>query len=125
MTEHQAPSLGGERDLRRLARRRMPRLLGPLLLLLPKRRLMDEQISPLRRIDDRRTRPSIARKHDHAPRTLRAHDPLGAHLPPVRQLDRLTFLQLSPERPLRDAGRARFFGIEPPRPLVLAQRVPD
>src|SRR5256885_12168148 len=59
VTEHQAPSLRGEGHLRRLTRRRMPRLLGPLLLLLPKRRLMDEQVRPLRRIYHCRTRPRV------------------------------------------------------------------
>src|SRR5207253_4297324 len=40
--QDESPSLGRQRDLRRFARRRMPRLLGPLLLLLPKRRLVNQ-----------------------------------------------------------------------------------
>src|SRR5690348_17167866 len=103
----------------------MPRLFRAALLLLPKRRLVNQQISPLCRIDDRGTRSCVSRKHDQPPRPLWTHDPLGAHLPPVRQLDRPAPLQLAPQVPLRNAGRPRFVGIEPPRPLVLLERVPD
>src|SRR5438552_18940269 len=103
----------------------MPRLLGPLLLLLPKRRLVNQEISPVRRVDHRRAGPSVAGKHHQPPRTLRAHNPLGAHLPPVRQLDRLAPLQLPPQVSFRNAGRPRFVRIEPPRTLVLLERVPD
>src|SRR5216117_3985549 len=103
----------------------MPRLLGPLLLLLPKRRLVNQEISSLRRIHHRRAGPSVAGKHHQPPRTLGTHNPLGAHLPPVRQLDRLAPLQLPPQVSFRNAGCARLIGIEPPRPLVLFERVPD
>src|SRR5205823_1179577 len=40
--QHEAPSLGRQRHLRRLARRRMPRLLGPVLFFLPKGRLVNQ-----------------------------------------------------------------------------------
>src|SRR5437899_7039923 len=40
VTQYEASRFRGECYLRGLARRRMPRLLGPLLLLLPKRRLV-------------------------------------------------------------------------------------
>src|SRR5947209_201491 len=103
----------------------MPRLLGALLLLLRKRRLMDEQIRPLLSVDDGSTGPGVTREHDQPTRPLRAHDPLGAHRPPVRQCDRLTFLQLPPQGSLRHARGARFLRIEPPRPLMLAQCVAD
>src|SRR6266576_471803 len=123
--QHQPPSLRSQRYLSGLARRRMPRLLGPLLLLLPKRRLVNQEISPLRRIDHRCTRTGITGEHHQPPRTLRAHNPLGAHLPPVRQLDRLAPLQLPPQVSFRNARRPRFVRIEPPRTLVLLERVPD
>src|SRR3989475_5489554 len=103
----------------------MPRPLSPLLLLLPKRRLVNQEISPLRRIDHRRAGPGVAGKHHQPPRTLRAHNPLGAHLPPVRQLDRLSPLQLPPQAPFRNARRARLRRIKPPRTPVLLDRVPD
>src|SRR5882762_469456 len=125
MTEHETPSLGAQRYLRRLARRRMPRLLGPLLLLLPKRRLVDQEIRPLRRIDHGGTRPRVTGEDDQPARALWAHNPLGTHRPPVRQLDRLAPLQLPPQVPFRNTGRPRFVGIKPPRPLVLAQCVAD
>src|SRR2546427_7779323 len=123
--QDQPPSLRRQRHLSCFGRRRMPRLLSPLLLLLPKRRLVNQQISPLRRIDHRRAGPSVAGKHYQPPRTLRAHNPLGAHLPPVRQLDRLAPLQLPPQVPFRNARRARLLRIKPPRTLVLLERVPD
>src|SRR5205807_7071380 len=50
VTENESPGIGGQSDLSRLARRRMPRLLGPLLLLLPKRRLVTQQVRRLRRV---------------------------------------------------------------------------
>src|SRR5205807_3767384 len=102
-----------------------PRLLGALLLLLAKRRLMDEQIRPLRRIHHSRTRPRVPGKHDDAPGTLRADDAVRTYCPPVRQLHRLTLLQLPPQVSFRNAGLARLVRIEPPRPLVLAQCVAD
>src|SRR5947209_884734 len=103
----------------------MPRLLGALLLLLPKRRLMDEQIRPLRSVDDASTGPRVTREHNQPTRPLRAHDPLGAHCPPVRQCDRLTFLQLPPQGSLRHARGARFLRIEPPGAFMLLEGVPD
>src|SRR5881409_3345906 len=103
----------------------MPRLLRPLLLLLPKRRLVNQEISPLRRIDHRCAGPSVAGKHYQPPGTLGTHNPLGAHLPPVHQLDRLAPLQLPPQVSFRNAGCARLLGIEPPWPLMLLERVPD
>src|SRR6266480_2687482 len=121
--QDQPPSLRTQRYLSGLARRRMPRLLRPLLLLLPKRRLVNQEISPLRRVDHRRAGPRVTGEHHQPPRTLRAHNPLGANLPPVRQLDRLAPLQLPPQVPFRNAGRPRFLGIEPPGPFVLAQGV--
>src|SRR5438105_12639613 len=123
VTENEAPGIGGQSDLSRLTRRRMPRLLSALLLLLPKRRLVDEQVRPLRRIHYGSTGSRVAREHDHAPGPLRAYDPLGAHLPPVRQLDGLALLQLPPQGPLRHARRARLLGIKPPRPLMLPERI--
>src|SRR6266480_5597011 len=123
--QDQPPSLRSQRYLSCFARRRMPRLLGPLLLLLPKRRLVNQEISPLRRIHHRRAGSSVAGKHHQPPRTLRAHNPLGAHLPPVRQLDRLAPLQLPPQVSFWNARRPRFVRIEPPRTLVLLERVPD
>src|SRR2546426_180153 len=121
----QPPSLRSQRYLSCFARRRMPRLLGPLLLLLPKRRLVNQEISPLRRIDPRRAGPRVTGEHHQPPRALGTHNPLGAHLPPVRQLDRLAPLQLPPQVPFRNASRARFVGVKPPRTLVLLERVPD
>src|SRR6266480_3299696 len=121
--QHQPPSLRSQRYLSGLARRRMPRLLGPLLLLLPKRRLVNQEISLLRRVDHGRAGPRVAGKHHQPPRTLRAHNPLGAHPPPVRQLDRLAPLQLPPQVSFRNARRPRFVRIEPPGTLMLAQRV--
>src|SRR5207244_3189765 len=53
----------------------MPRLLSPLLLLLPKRRLVNQEISPLRRIHHRRAGPRVTGKHDQPPRAPRAHTP--------------------------------------------------
>src|SRR6266566_6570784 len=123
--QHQPPSLRSQRYLSGLARRRMPRLLGPLLLLLPKRRLVNQEISLLRRVDHGRAGPRVAGKHHQPPRALRAHNPLGAHLPPIRQLDRLAPLQLPPQVSFRNARRARFVGVKPPRTLVLLERVPD
>src|SRR5882762_1915172 len=125
MTEHETPSLGAQRHLRRLARRRMPRLLGPLLLLLPKRRLVNQEVRPLRRIDDGSTRPRVSRKHHEPPGTLRADNSVRAHRPPVRQSHRLAPLQLPPQVPFRNTGRPRFVGIKPPGPFVFLERVPN
>src|SRR5439155_20752150 len=119
MTQYEAPSFRGERHLSCFARRRMPRLLGPLLLLLPKRRLVNQQISPLRRIHHRRAGPRVAGKHYQPPRTLRPDNAVRSHCPPVRQSHRLTFLQLPPQVSFRNAGRARFIGIKPARTLML------
>src|SRR6266550_1160766 len=123
--QHQAPSLRGERHLSGFARRRMPRLLRPLLLLLPKRRLVNQEISPLRRIHDRRAGPRVAGKHYQPPRTLRPDNAVRGHCPPVRQSHRLTSLQLPPQVSFRNARRARLLRIKPPRTLVLLERVPD
>src|SRR5207248_4593201 len=101
----------------------MPRLLGPLLLLLPKRRLVNQQVRPLRRVHHRGTRPRVARENHQPARALRAHDPLGTHRPPVRQSDCLTLLQLPPQVPFRHAGRPRFVRIKPPGTLMLTQRI--
>src|SRR5213592_1464844 len=125
MTQYEAPSFRGERHLSCFARRRMPRLLGPLLLLLPKRRLVNQQISPLRRIHHRRAGPRVAGKHYQPPRTLRPDNAVRSHCPPVRQSHRLTFLQLPPQVSFRNAGGARLFGIKPPGTLMLLERVPD
>src|SRR6184192_580042 len=123
MAQDQSPRFRRECYLSRLARRRMPRLLGPLLLLLPKRRLVNQQIRPLRRVHHRGTRPRVARENHQPARALRAHDPLGTHRPPVRQSDCLTLLQLPPQVPFRNAGRPRFVGIKPPGTLMLTQRI--
>src|SRR5436309_4381715 len=123
MTQYEAPNFGGKCYLSGFPRRRMPRLLSPLLLLLPKRRLVNQEISPLRRIHHRRAGPRVTGKHDQPPRALRAHNPLGAHLPPVRQLDRLAPLQLPPQVSFRNAGRPRLLRIKPPGALMLAQSV--
>src|SRR2546425_2888678 len=103
----------------------MPRLLGPLLLLLPERRLVNQEIGPLRRIDDRRAGPRVTGEHHQPPRTLRSHNPLGTHGPPVRQSDCLAPLQLPPQVSFRNAGRPRLLRIEPPGTFVLLERVPD
>src|SRR5213592_3554197 len=125
MTQYEAPSFRGERHLSCFARRRMPLLLGPLLLLLPKRRPVNQQISPLRRIHHRRAGPRVAGKHYQPPWTLRPDNAVRSHCPPVRQSHRLTFLQLPPQVPFRNARRPRLVGIEPPGPFVLLERVPD
>ncbi len=91
MRQHQAPSLGRQRHLRRLLRRRMPRLLRPLLLLLPKRRLVDQEIGPRRRIHDRRAGPRVAGKHDEPPRSLGANKAVSRQLSAVSKLDRFPF----------------------------------
>src|SRR5881392_1988846 len=103
----------------------MPRLLSPLLLLLPKRRLVNQEISPLRRVDHRRAGPRVTREHDQPPGTLRPDNAVRSHCPPVRQSHRLTFLQLPPQVSFRNAGCARLLGIEPPWPLMLLERVPN
>src|SRR2546425_7192810 len=103
----------------------MPRLFSPVLLLLPERRLVNQEIGPLRRIDDRRAGPRVTGEHHQPPRPLRTHNPLGAHPPPVRQFDRLAPLQLPPQVSFRNAGRSRLLRIEPPGTFVLLERVPD
>src|SRR6266550_7873360 len=103
----------------------MPRLLGPLLLLLPKRRLVNQEIGPLRRVHHRRAGPSVPGKHHQPPRTLRPDNAVRSHCPPVRQSHRLTSLQLPPQVPFRNARRPRLLGIKPPGTLVLLERVPD
>src|SRR5438093_5183628 len=103
----------------------MPRLLSPLLLLLPKRRLLNQEISPLRRVDHRRAGPRVTREHDQPPGTLRPDNAVRSHCPPVRQSHRLTFLQLPPQVPFRNARRACLLRIKPSRTLVLLERVPD
>src|SRR5436189_3413930 len=125
MTQYEAPSFRGQRHLSCFPRRRMPRLLSPLLLLLPKRRLVNQEISPLRRIDHRRAGPRVTGKHDHPPGTLWPDNAVRSHCPAVRQSHRLTFLQLPPQVSFRNAGRARFIGIKPARALMLLERVPD
>src|SRR5207247_11261460 len=125
MTQYEAPNFGGKCYLSGFPRRRMPRLLRPLLLLLPKRRLVNQEISPLRRIHHRRAGPRVTGKHDHPPGTLRPDNAVRSHCPPVRQSHRLTFLQLPPQVSFRNAGCARLLGIEPPWPLMLLERVPN
>src|SRR2546426_226580 len=120
MAQDQPPRLRCECYLSGLTRGRVPRLIGPLLLPLPTRRLVNQELRPLRRTDHGGARPRVARKNPQPPRALRAPDPLGTPRPPVRQSPRLPFLQLPPQRPLGNARRARLLGIEPPRPLMLA-----
>src|SRR5439155_10405178 len=92
MAQDQPPRLRCECYLSRLSRRRMPRLLGPLLLLLPKRRLVNQQVRPLRRIDDGCARPGIACEDHGPPATFLPDDSFRDDSPPVSKLDRLTAL---------------------------------
>src|SRR5437016_2454477 len=102
----------------------MPRLLRPVPLLLPERRLVDQQVRPLRRIHHRRARPRVPGEHDGPPRTLGTDEALSCQLSAVSQLDRLSLTELAPQRAFGNARGARFLHVEPPAPLVLAQRVP-
>src|SRR5439155_488065 len=125
MAQDQSPRFRRECYLSRLARRRMPRLLGPLLLLLPKRRLVNQQVRPLRRIHHRGTRPRVARKHHEPPRTVAPHDTFRSDRPTVGQLNRLALRELAPQRTLGNSGGPRLVHVEPPPPLVLLERVPN
>src|SRR5437879_9800790 len=97
----------------------MPRLLRPILLLLPKRRLVNEQIRALRRIHDGRARTRVAREHDEPAGTLGADEAISCQLSAVSKLDRLALVQLAPQGAFRNPRRPRFLRIEPPQPLVL------
>src|SRR2546425_12794660 len=101
----------------------MPRLLGPLLLLLPKRRLVNQEISPLRRIDHGSTGPGVAGKHHEPPRALGPHNAFRSDCPTVRQSNCLALAKLPPQRTFRDPRRPRLVHVEPPATLMLAQRV--
>src|SRR5438309_8958456 len=103
----------------------MPRLLRPILLLLPKRRLVNEQIRPLRRIHHGRTGPGIAGKHHQPPRTPRADEAVSCQLSAVSKLDRLPLVQLPPQGAFRNPRGAGFLRIEPPQPLMLPYRIAD
>src|SRR5712692_811181 len=120
MTQYEALGFRGECYLSCFPRRRMPRLLRPLLLLLPKRRLVNQEISPLRRIDHRCTRTGITGEHHQPPRTVRPHNAFRSDFPTVRQFDDLALAELAPQRTLRDADGARLVHVEPAAPLVLA-----
>src|SRR5438309_8167877 len=103
----------------------MPRLLRPILLLLPERRLVNEQIRPLRRVHDGRARTRVAREHHQPTRTPRADKAVSCQLSAVSKLDRLPLVQLAPQRAFGDARRPRLLRIEPPQPLVLPYRIAD
>src|SRR2546426_11148114 len=123
MAQDQPPRLRCECYLSRLARRRMPRLLGPLLLLLPKRRLVNQKIRPLCRIDDRCAGPGVTGEHHEPSRAVGPHNAFRSHGPTVRQSDRFALAEPAPQRAFRDPRRPRLVHVEPPAPLVLAQRV--
>src|SRR5438034_906940 len=125
MRQHQLLYPRRQRHLRRLARRRMARLLGPLLFFLAERRLVHQQIRPRRRVHDRRARPGIARDDHLATGTRLTDDAFRSDRPTVRQSDSFTTLQLPPQRSLRHPKGLSFRGIESPEPLLLDQRVPD
>src|SRR2546427_11406040 len=59
----------------------MARLLRSVLLLLPERRLVNEQIRPLRRVYDGRRGTGIAREHDASSLTLLPYDSLRYDFP--------------------------------------------
>src|SRR5437660_12041632 len=101
----------------------MPRLLGALLLVLPKRRLVNQQVRPLRRIHHRSTGTRIAGEYDDPPRAVASHNALRSNRPTVRQLHCLAFAELAPQRAFGNPRRSRLLHVEPPAPLVLAQCV--
>src|SRR5712692_3917686 len=101
----------------------MPRLLGPLLLLLPERRLVNQEVGPLRRIHDRGTRSCVTGEDDEPPRAVGPHNAFGSNRPPVLQSNCFALTQFAPQRTLGDACGARLVHVEPAAPLMLAQRV--
>src|ERR1041385_110462 len=123
--QHQAPSLGRERHLRRLARRRMPRLLGPILLLLPKRRLVNQQVRPLRRIHDARTGSRIPGEYDEPPGTAGAYEVGRLERWTVGKRHGLALGELSPQRTLGNPCGLGLLHIEAASALVLLQSVSD
>src|SRR2546425_11500587 len=123
MAQDQPPRLRCECYLSRLARRRMPRLLGPILLLPPKRRLVNQKIRPLCRIDARCVGPGVPGEHHEPSRAVGPHNAFRSHGPTVRQSDRFALAEPAPQRAFRDPRRPRLVHVEPPAPLVLAQRV--
>src|SRR5258708_7678687 len=100
-------------------------VLGTLLLFLPERRLVDQQVRPLRRIHDAGTGTRVARDHEQPAGTVRADEISRCELPPVIGGDGLALGELAPQRPLRNPRRPRLLRIEPPAPLVLGLRVAD
>src|SRR6266568_3667770 len=125
VAQDQTLRIRGERHLGGFARRRVPRLLRPILLLLPKGRLVNEQIRPLRRVHDGRARTRIAREHHASSPTLLPYDSLRYDFPSVRYHNRLPPLQLAPQGAFGDAGRPGLLRIEPTQPLVLPYRIAD
>src|SRR5438445_6478548 len=84
VAQDQTLRIRGERHLGGLPRRRVPRLLRPILFLLPERRLVNEQIRPLRRVHDGRARTRVAREHHASSLTLLPYDSLRYDFPAVR-----------------------------------------
>src|SRR5437879_1469660 len=119
MRQHQLLHSRRQRHLRCLARRRVARLLGPILLFLAERGLVHQEIRPLCRIHDRRTGKGVARDYDFTPGTRGPYNAFRCDCTTVRQRHRLTALQLAPERTFGHAQRLGLRRIESPQPLSL------
>ena len=105
-----------------LARRRVHGLLGPRLLRVAERGVVDEQVGPPRGLHGPAAGPGVA-GHDDRPAAPGRLDHLaGLDDAAVRERHRRAALQRAEERPLRNAERHRLLQVEAPGALVLHER---
>src|SRR6266478_8988437 len=98
MREHEALGLRGQRDLRRLLRRRMAGVAGAIALLFAERCLVNQQVCVLRRVYRGCGGTRVARERDDAPRSCRPDEAISRQLSAVSKLDCLALGEFAPER---------------------------
>ena len=115
---------GGPRELGRGARRRVTRLFRPLPLLVGEGAVVDQDLSLVRQLEDRGSRPCVARQDHRTPRPGRAEDLLGPHDGPALEDNGFATLEGAEERSLLDPEDLGGGDVEPARPRRFNERVP-
>jgi hypothetical protein len=123
MRERQHPHAGEPRELGRALRRGMQGVVRSLLLLRREGRLVDEDVGILRCLEHLPRGTRVAREHDLPSGTRRAQDLLWPHRAASGDLDGLSALQASEERPFGDTQCARGLDIEAPGARTLRKGV--
>jgi hypothetical protein len=121
--EREHAHAGGRGELGCACRSRVQGLVGALSLLVRERRLVDENVSLSRCLQNRACGTRVPGEDDLPAGSRRAENMLRAHRLPVGKLDHIAALQASEERTFRDAEGLRGVEVEAAGPGVLHERV--